>query len=322
MNNNFNIDASIAKDGGIARNLTELIGNTPLLSLSGYCGENNIEADIYAKLEYFNPLGSAKDRVGLALIEDAEEKGLISSDTVIIEPTSGNTGIGLAFSASIKGYKLILTMPENMSRERIALLSALGARIILTPAKEGMEGAIKKAEEIKQEIGNAYIPNQFSNPANADIHRKTTGPEILRDTKGQIDYFVAGVGTGGTITGVGEVLKAFNPDIKIVAVEPISSNVLSGGTKGPHGLMGIGAGFIPPILNTSIIDMVISVSEEDAYKSAQTVAKTDGLLIGISSGAVLHAATTIAQSCNSKPRIVILLADSGERYLSTPLFNN
>ncbi len=321
MNAKFNLGIGIDKNGRIADKLTDLIGNTPMLSLGGFCKFNSINADIVAKLEYFNPLGSAKDRVGVALIEDAEKAGVISRESVIIEPTSGNTGIGLAFACTLKGYRLILTMPENMSKERIALLKALGAEIILTPAAEGMTGAINKAKEIKQEIGNAYIPDQFSNPSNADIHRKTTGPEILRDTYGKIDYFIAGVGTGGTITGVGEVLKAFNGKIKIVAVEPSSSPVLSGGEKGSHGLMGIGAGFVPEILNTKIIDEIITVSEEEAYEAAKTVAKTDGLLVGISSGAVLHAAKLIALKHNEKNiRIAVILADSGERYLSTALF--
>lgn len=321
MNAKFNLGIGIDKNGRTAKNLTELIGNTPMLSIEGFCSHFNLKSEITAKLEYFNPLGSAKDRVGLAMIEAAEKEGQLSKETVIIEPTSGNTGIGLAFISSIKGYRLILTMPDNMSKERIALLKALGTEIILTPAIEGMPGAIKRAEELKQELGNAFIPDQFSNPANADAHRRTTGPEILRDTYGRIDYLVAGVGTGGTITGVGEVLKAFDPDIKIIAVEPAASPVLSGGEKGPHGIMGIGAGFIPKILNTQIIDEIITVSEEDAYNAAKTVAKTDGLLVGISSGAALHAAKQIALKDNNQNiRIVVILTDSGERYLSTPLF--
>lgn len=325
MNRKFNLGLGIDKNSRIASSLTELVGNTPMLSLKKYCKKNGINAEIAAKLEYFNPLGSAKDRVGLALIEKAEKDGLLKEGSVIIEPTSGNTGVGLAFTASVKGYRLILTMPENMSRERILLLKALGAEVILTPQEKGMSGAIEKAYQLKEELGDAFIPDQFNNPANSDIHRKTTGPEILRDTYGKIDYFVAGVGTGGTITGIGEVLKAYNSNIKIIAVEPASSNVLSGGEKGAHGLMGIGAGFVPSILNTGIIDEIITVTEEEAYEEARTAAKTDGLLIGISSGAALHAAKLIAkrQENNLKDkRIVVLLPDSGERYLSTELFND
>ncbi len=323
MYKKFNLGIGIDKNGRIAENLTELAGNTPMVKVSGFAAKHKIDSEIVAKLEYFNPLGSAKDRVGIALIEDAEKKGFIKDGAVIIEPTSGNTGVGLALSCAVKGYKLILTMPENMSRERILLLKALGAEIVLTDANKGMTGAIEKAREIKNNTENSFIPDQFNNPANADIHRKTTGPEILRDTYGKIDYFIAGVGTGGTITGVGEVLKAFNPKIKIIAVEPSGSPVLSGGEKGVHGLMGIGAGFIPSILNRNIIDEVITVSEEDAYTASRDAAKTDGLLVGISSGAVLHAAKEIALKNNNKnTRIVVLLPDSGERYLSTELFNN
>ena len=322
MYKKFNLGIGLDKNGRIAENLTELTGNTPMVKIPGFSRLHGIEAEIIAKLEYFNPLGSAKDRVGIALVEDAEKKGIIAEGAVIIEPTSGNTGVGLALSCAVKGYKLILTMPENMSKERVLLLKALGAEIILTPADAGMAGAIEKAKALKEATENSFIPDQFNNPANADIHRKTTGPEILRDTYGKIDYFIAGVGTGGTITGVGEVLKAFNPEIKIVAVEPAGSPVLSGGEKGTHGLMGIGAGFIPSILNTEIIDEIIAVSEEDAYAAARETARTDGLLVGISSGAVLHAAKTIAKRNNNKNvRIVVLLPDSGERYLSTALFN-
>ncbi len=321
MYKKFNLGIGLDKNGRIANSLAELTGNTPMLNVSGFCRLHGIEAEITAKLEYFNPLGSAKDRVGVALIEDAEKNGLIKDGAVIIEPTSGNTGVGLCLACAVKGYKLILTMPENMSKERVLLLKALGAEIVLTPADKGMSGAIEKAKEIESNTENSYIPDQFNNPANADIHRKTTGPEILRDTYGKIDYFIAGVGTGGTITGVGEVLKAFNPEIKIIAVEPSKSPVLSGGEKGVHGLMGIGAGFIPSILNRSIIDEIITVSEEDAYKASREAAKSDGLLVGISSGAVLHAAKETALKNNSKnKRIVVLLPDSGERYLSTDLF--
>ena len=323
MYKKFNLGIGLDKNGRIAENLTELTGNTPMVKVSGFSKLHGINAEIVAKLEYFNPLGSAKDRVGIALIEDAEKKGLISQGAVIIEPTSGNTGVGLSLACAVKGYRLVLTMPENMSRERVLLLRALGAEIVLTAADKGMAGAIEKAQKIKEETENSYIPDQFNNPANADIHRKTTGPEILRDTYGKIDYFIAGVGTGGTITGVGEVLKAFNPAIKIVAVEPSGSPVLSGGEKGTHGLMGIGAGFVPSILNADIIDEIITVYEEDAYRASREAAKTDGLLVGISSGAVLHAAKEIAQKDNNKNvRIVVLLPDSGERYLSTELFND
>ena len=322
MYKKFNLGIGLDKNGRIAENLTELTGNTPMVKTSGFCKLHGIEADIIAKLEYFNPLGSAKDRVGIALIEDAKKQGVINEGTVIIEPTSGNTGVGLALSCAVNGYKLILTMPENMSRERIMLLKALGAEVVLTPKETGMAGAIEKAASLKDEIGNAYIPDQFNNKANSDVHRKTTGPEILRDTYGKIDYFVAGVGTGGTITGVGEILKAFNRDIKIVAVEPSSSPVLSGGEKGAHGLMGIGAGFVPSILNTEIIDEIITVSENEAYEASREIAKTDGILCGISSGAALYAAKQIALKNNDKNvRIVVLLPDSGERYLSTELYN-
>lgn len=321
MNSEFKLGLGLDKDGRIAQNLPQLSGNTPMLTLNGYMKNHSINCDLVAKLEYFNPLGSAKDRVALNMITTAEKQGLINNETVIIEPTSGNTGVGLAYICSIRGYKLILTMPDNMSIERIKLLKALGAQVELTPAAKGMSGAIEKANELAAEVGNAYIPDQFNNPANPDAHRKTTGPEILRDCYGKINYFVAGVGTGGTITGVGEVLKAYRKDIKVIAVEPAASPVLSGGEKGPHGLMGIGAGFIPSILNRSIIDEVITVTEEDAYMAAREVSKTDGLLVGISSGAVLHAAKELALKINNKhARIVVLLPDGGERYLSTELF--
>lgn len=321
MTEKFKLGFGLDKDSRIAANLTELVGNTPMLTLNGYSKLHGIQCDLVAKLEYFNPLGSAKDRVGVKLIEDAEKKGLIDQDTVIIEPTSGNTGVGLAFTAAIKGYKLILTMPENMSVERVKLLKALGAEIILTPASEGMTGSINKANELKAQNGNAYVPAQFDNPANPQAHRESTGPEILRDTYGKIEYFVAGVGTGGTITGIGEVLKAFNPSIKVLGVEPSTSAVLSGGEKGVHGLMGIGAGFVPSILNRDIIDEVVTVTDAQAYAACDEVAKTDGLLIGISSGAALHAAKELALRENNKHnRIVVLFPDSGERYLSTHLY--
>ena len=303
-------------------NITQLIGNTPLLKLENYMKQKNIKANIIAKLEYFNPLGSIKDRVGYALIKDAEEKALINKDTVIIEPTSGNTGIGLAFTAAAFGYRLILTMPDSMSVERRYLLAALGAEIELTPGSKGMKGAIEKAKELAKEIPNSFIPQQFENPANPEIHRKTTALEIWNDTDGQIDILVATVGTGGTITGIGEVLKEKNPNIKIVAVEPAGSPVLSGGEPGTHGIQGIGAGFIPKILNTKIIDEIYQVTEVAAFNAARTVAKSDGLLVGISSGAALAIATALAfMPENENKNIIVILPDSGERYLSTPLFD-
>jgi len=305
----------------IAKNLTDLIGNTPLLELSNYNKANNLEAKIIAKLEYFNPASSVKDRIGYAMIKDAEEKGLITKDTVIIEPTSGNTGIALAFVAAARGYRLILTMPETMSIERRNLLKALGAELVLTPGPEGMPGAIRKAEELAKEISNSFIPQQFNNPANPEIHRKTTAEEIWRDTDGQVDIFVAGVGTGGTITGVGEVLKARKPDIKIVAVEPNDSPVLSGGKPGPHRIQGIGAGFVPSVLNKSIVDEIYKVKNEEAFDTSRKIAKTEGLLVGISSGAAAFAATQLAKRPENKGKtIVVLLPDTGERYLSTDLF--
>lgn len=305
----------------IAKNLTELIGNTPLLELSNYAKHNNLGAKIIAKLEYFNPLGSVKDRIGYAMIADAEEKGLINKNTLIVEPTSGNTGVGLAFVAAAKGYRLILTMPDTMSVERRSLLKALGAELVLTPGAEGMKGAIKKAEEILAENPNSFMPQQFENPANPAIHRKTTAAEIWRDTDGQVDIFVAGVGTGGTVTGVGEVLKEKKPDVKIVAVEPFDSPVLSGGKSGPHKIQGIGAGFVPKVFNSSIISSIAKVKNEEAFAASKAVAKYEGLLVGISSGAALHAATELAKLPENKGKtIVVLLPDTGERYLSTPLF--
>lgn len=305
----------------IAKNLTELIGDTPLLELSNYEKAENAFAKIVGKLEYFNPLSSVKDRIGCALIEDAEAKGIIDEHSVIIEPTSGNTGIALAFVCAAKGYRLILTMPETMSVERRKLLSALGAELILTEGAKGMKGAIEKADELKKEIRGGYIPGQFLNPANPDIHRRTTAKEILRDTNGRLDYFVAGVGTGGTITGVGEVLKRFNPNIKVVAVEPADSPVLSQGKAGPHKIQGIGAGFVPEILNTAVIDEIITVENEEAFSASRKAAKREGLLVGISSGAVLHAATVLAKRPENKGKtIVALFPDTGERYLSTALY--
>jgi cysteine synthase A len=305
----------------IKKSLTELIGNTPLLEIANYNKENRTEATLIAKLEYFNPGGSVKDRIGYAMIADAEEKGLLNKDTVIIEPTSGNTGIALAFVAAAKGYRIILTMPETMSIERRSLLAALGAELVLTPGAEGMKGAIRRAEELGQEIPHSFIPQQFKNPANPQYHRNTTAEEIWRDTEGQVDIFVAGVGTGGTITGVGEVLKKKKPDVKIIAVEPLDSPVLSGGNPGSHKLQGIGAGFVPDILNMKIIDEIIQVNHEDAFAAARKLAKTEGLLAGISSGAALHAATELAKKPENKGKnILVVLPDTGERYLSTALF--
>lgn len=306
----------------IAKNLTELIGNTPLLELTNYNKSNEVGAKIIGKLEYFNPAGSVKDRIGYAMIKDAEDKGILNKDSVIIEPTSGNTGIALAFVAAAKGYKLILTMPDTMSTERRSLLKALGAELILTPGNEGMPGAIKKAEEIAQETTGSFIPQQFNNPANPEIHRQTTAEEIWRDTDGEVDIIVSGVGTGGTLTGVGEVLKSRKPSVKVVAVEPFDSPVLSEGKKGPHKIQGIGAGFIPDVLNRDIIDEIYKVKNEEAFITSKNIAKNEGLLVGISSGAAVFAATQIAKRSENKGKtIVVVLPDAGERYLSTSLFN-
>lgn len=305
----------------IAKKLTELIGNTPLLELSNYEKDNDLKASIIGKVEYFNPLGSVKDRVANAMIEAGIEAGKINQDTVIIEPTSGNTGIGLAFVAASKGLRLILTMPDTMSIERRRIVSALGAEVVLTPGAEGMKGAIAKAQALVEEYGNAIIPQQFENEANPEIHRKTTAEEIWADTDGKVDIFVAGVGTGGTVTGNGEVLKAKNPNVKVVAVEPASSPVLSGGKPGPHKIQGIGAGFVPGVMNLDIVDEIIKVENDDAFAAARSVAKSDGLLVGISSGAAIHAATELAKRPeNEGKNIVVLLPDTGERYLSTSLF--
>ena len=307
----------------IAEKLTDLIGNTPLLELSRYAQANGAGARIVAKLEYFNPLSSVKDRVGLAMIQDGEEKGLINKDTILIEPTSGNTGIALAYVAAARGYRLFITLPETFSVERRNLLSALGAELVLTPGAEGMNGAIEKARELADTIPNAYMPQQFENPANSDIHRKTTALEIWNDTDGKVDIFVAAVGTGGTITGVGEVLRQKNPDVRIIAVEPADSPVLSGGKPGPHKIQGIGAGFVPKTLNTSVYDEVITVTNDEAFKAARSAAKTEGLLVGISSGAALHAAKQLASRPeNAGKMIVVLLPDTGERYLSTGLYKD
>ncbi len=306
----------------IARNLTELIGNTPLLELSEIALNHQAQATILVKLEYFNPARSVKDRIGFALIEAAEQAGLLDQETVIIEPTSGNTGVGLAFVSASKGYRLILTMPETMSTERRSLLKALGAEIVLTPGHEGMGGAIRKAEELKSSFRKAFIPQQFKNSANPAIHRRTTAEEIWNDTDGEVDIFIAGVGTGGTITGVGEVLKQRNPRIKVIAVEPTDSPVLSGGKPGPHKIQGIGAGLIPDVLNTHIYDEIIKVNNEDAFRTGRELAAREGVVTGISSGAAVYAALQVARRPENKnKKIVVVLPDTGERYLSTLLFN-
>lgn len=305
----------------IAKKLTDLIGNTPLLELGTYRDENNLEANLIAKVEYFNPLGSVKDRVANAMIETAIKEGKINKDTVIIEPTSGNTGIGLAFVTATKGLHLILTMPETMSIERRRIVAALGAEVVLTPGAEGMKGAIAKAEALKEEYGNAFIPQQFENEANPKIHFETTGPEIWRDTDGKVDIFVAGVGTGGTVTGIGKYIKSQNPNAKIVAVEPATSAVLSGKKPGLHKIQGIGAGFVPKVLDLDIVDEIIPVENDDAFNASRAVAKAEGLLVGISAGASIYAATELAKRPENKGKnIVILLPDTGERYLSTTLF--
>lgn len=305
----------------IYENLTDLIGGTPLVNLSNYKKQHNLLGNVIAKVEYFNPAGSVKDRIAYAMIIDAEEKGLLKKGSVIIEPTSGNTGIGLAFVAAAKGYRTILVMPETMSIERRNLIKAYGAEIVLTEGSKGMKGSIAKANELANEIENSFIPGQFENQANPAIHRNTTGPEIWRDTDGKVDIFVAGVGTGGTVTGVGEYLKAKNPEIKIVAVEPVESPVLSEGQAGPHKIQGIGAGFIPDTLNTSIYNEIIKVSNEDAFSIGKEIARGEGLLVGISSGAAIKAAAELASRQENKDRnIVVLLPDTGERYLSTDLF--
>ncbi len=305
----------------IAKQLVELIGNTPLMELTNYEENNSLNAKLIAKLEYFNPLGSVKDRVAYSMIEDGIKRGVINKDTVIIEPTSGNTGIGLAFVCASKKLHLILTMPDTMSVERRKIVTALGAEIVLTQGRLGMQGAIARASELKEEYGNAFIPQQFENPSNPEIHKITTAKEIWEDTDGKIDIFVSSVGTGGTITGTGLGLKEKNPDIKVVAVEPAGSPVLSGGKPGPHKIQGIGAGFVPEVLDMSVVDEIIQVSNEDAFDAAREIAKSDGLLVGISSGSVIHAAKLLAQrEENRNKNIVVLLPDTGERYLSTSLF--
>lgn len=305
----------------IAKQLTELIGGTPLLELSNYEKKKELKAQVVAKLEYFNPLGSVKDRVANAMIEQGIKDGKINQDTVIIEPTSGNTGIGLAFVSASKGLHLILTMPDTMSMERRKIVKALGAEIVLTPGRAGMRGAIEKAAQLKEEYGNAFIPQQFENEANPAIHKVTTAQEIWQDTDGNVDIFVSSVGTGGTLTGTGAGLREKNPDVKIIAVEPATSAVLSGEQPGPHKIQGIGAGFIPKVMDMSLVDEIIKVGNEEAFETAREVAKSDGLLVGISSGAALWAATELAKRPeNAGKRIVVLLPDTGERYLSTSLF--
>lgn len=307
----------------IANSLTDLIGKTPLLKLSRYSEKLGLPAALIGKLEYYNPAGSVKDRIAWAMVHEAEVSGRLKPGSVIIEPTSGNTGIGLASVAAARGYRVILTMPETMSVERRKLLAAYGAELVLTEGVKGMKGAIAKAQELAEQTPDSFIPGQFINPANPKVHRETTGPEIWDDTAGQVDIFVSGVGTGGTITGVGEFLKSKNPKIKIVAVEPFDSPVLSEGRPGPHKLQGIGAGFVPDILNTNIYDEIVTVRNEDAFQSAREIARTEGLLIGISSGAALFAATEISKRPeNAKKNIVVILPDTGERYLSTALFEN
>lgn len=305
----------------IAKQLTDLIGGTPLLELSNYEKKKELRAQVVAKLEYFNPLGSVKDRVANAMIEQGIKDGKINQDTVIIEPTSGNTGIGLAFVTASKGLHLILTMPDTMSMERRKIVKALGAEIVLTPGRAGMRGAIEKAAQLKEEYGNAFIPQQFENEANPEIHKVTTAQEIWQDTDGNVDIFVSSVGTGGTLTGTGAGLREKNPNVKIIAVEPATSAVLSGEQPGPHKIQGIGAGFIPKVMDMSLVDEIIKVGNEEAFETAREVAKSDGLLVGISSGAALWAATELAKRPeNAGKRIVVLLPDTGERYLSTSLF--
>lgn len=307
--------------GKIAKKLTDLIGNTPLLELSNYNKKHGVDAHVIAKLEYFNPASSVKDRIANAMIEEAEASGLLHPDSELIEPTSGNTGIGLAFVAAAKGYKLTLTMPETMSIERRNLLKALGANIVLTPGPDGMKGAIAKAEELQRQNPKGVLLQQFANPANPAIHKKTTAEEIWRDTDGKVDIFVSGVGTGGTVSGVGEVLKKYNPSVQIVAVEPTDSPVLSGGKPGPHKIQGIGAGFIPKTYNESVVDEIIQVSNDDAIRTSRELAREEGLLVGISSGAAAYAATLLAKKPENKGKnIVVILPDTGERYLSTVLY--
>lgn len=305
----------------VYRKITDLIGGTPLLELTNYEKANELNAKIYAKLEYFNPAGSVKDRIAKAMLDDAEEKGLLKPGAVIIEPTSGNTGIGLASVAASRGYKVILTMPETMSVERRNLLKAYGAELVLTEGAKGMAGAIAKAKELAEQTPNSYIPSQFTNPANPAVHLKTTGPEIWADTDGKVDIFVAGVGTGGTLSGVGAYLKSQNPNVKVVAVEPATSPVLSGGKAGPHKIQGIGAGFVPDTLNTDIYDEILPVQNEDAFATGCALARSEGVLVGISSGAAVFAAAQLAKRPENAGKVIVaLLPDTGERYLSTPMF--
>ena len=307
----------------IYEKITDLMGGTPLLELKNYEKENNLSATVLAKLEYFNPAGSVKDRIAKAMIDEAEEKGALKPGAVIIEPTSGNTGIGLAAVAAARGYKIILTMPETMSVERRNLLKAYGAQLVLTDGAKGMKGAIEKANELAKETPGSFIPSQFTNMANPEAHKKTTGPEIWKDTDGKVDIFVAGVGTGGTVSGVGEYLKSQNPNVKIVAVEPAGSPVLSKGTPGPHKIQGIGAGFVPDTLNTKIYDEIIAVENEDAFKTGRALARGEGVLVGISSGAAVFAAGELAKRPENKGKVIVaLLPDTGDRYLSTPMFTD
>ena len=305
----------------VYRKITDLIGGTPLLELTNYEKANELNAKIYAKLEYFNPAGSVKDRIAKAMLDDAEEKGLLKPGAVIIEPTSGNTGIGLASVAASRGYKVILTMPATLSVERRNLLKAYGAELVLAEGAKGMPGAIAKAKELAEQTPNSYIPSQFTNPANPAVHLKTTGPEIWADTDGKVDIFVAGVGTGGTLSGVGAYLKSQNPNVKVVAVEPATSPVLSGGKAGPHKIQGIGAGFVPDTLNTDIYDEILPVQNEDAFATGRALARSEGVLVGISSGAAVFAAAQLAKRPENAGKVIVaLLPDTGERYLSTPMF--
>lgn len=305
----------------IAKSLTDLIGNTPLLELSNYNKSNDLGATVIAKLEYFNPLGSVKDRIGYAMVKDAEERGILKEGATIIESTSGNTGIALSFVAAARGYRMIITMPDTMSMERRNLLKALGAEIVLTPGADGMKGAIAKAKELQAEILNSFIPQQFNNPANPEIHKETTAEEIWRDTDGAVDIIIAGVGTGGTVTGVGEVLKNKKPSVQVIAVEPTDSPVLSGGKPGGHKIQGIGAGFVPEVYNSEFIDEIYQVTNDEAFEASRAASKSEGLLVGISSGAALHAATEVAKRPENKGKtIVVILPDTGERYLSTALY--
>lgn len=307
----------------IYERITDLVGKTPLVKLPNYSEKRELEAAIAVKVEAFNPAGSVKDRIAKAMLDDAEAKGLVNKDTVIIEPTSGNTGIGLAAVSASRGYRIIMTMPETMSVERRNLLKAYGAELVLTDGSKGMKGAIERAKQLAEEIPNSFIPSQFTNPANPEVHRKTTGPEIWADTDGKVDIFVAGVGTGGTLTGVGEYLKSQNPNVKVVAVEPATSPVLSKGVAGPHKIQGIGAGFVPDTLNTKVYDEIISVANEDAFATGRALAREDGILAGISSGAAVFAATELAKRPENKGKLIVaILPDTGDRYLSTPMFTD